>query len=28
VIDNIDEILYTDELYRSKINKILNKYAF
>jgi 1-deoxy-D-xylulose-5-phosphate reductoisomerase len=28
VIDNIDEILYTDELYRSKINKILNKYIF
>jgi len=28
VIDNIDEILYTDELYRSKINKILNKYTF
>ena len=28
VIDNIDEILYTDALYRSKINKILNKYTF
>jgi 1-deoxy-D-xylulose-5-phosphate reductoisomerase len=28
VIDNIDEILHTDELYRSKINKILNKYTF
>ncbi len=26
VIGNIDEILYVDELYRSKINKILNKY--
>ena len=26
VIANIDEILYVDELYRSKINKLLNKY--
>lgn len=28
VIDNIDEILYTDEIYRSKINKTINKYTF